>query len=142
MASDLNVAETNVTERVVELEKNGLLMGLIADDGRDQPYSFVRVSMDDMRAIASFIETEGRLDVARLTGRVNETLGLSRTMGDDKQDVTAGGNSLETKNQVNHRASSEPDPDGRGFHSEIQLHKRRNLKIPQGSTLESTRHLS
>lgn len=68
--------------RIEELERAGRFMGIMvhSNDSTVEPKrasAYVRVSLDEMRTLASFVNDKGRVSKEEFTSEVNNVLKLS-----------------------------------------------------------------
>lgn len=82
LAEELGVAVADIEQRVKELENEGKCSGIVVDDARGDR-SFVCISADEMRAIASFVNEKGRLTVEELAAEANRVLQLDALKTDE-----------------------------------------------------------
>lgn len=76
------VPTTEVEARIKELVKMGRIVGVTVDSSAQgeregASSSFVRVSLDEIRTLAAFVNGKGRVSVAELTREANKVLQLS-----------------------------------------------------------------
>lgn len=80
---ELSMSSPEIAAKIEELESRGVFTGIMIDDARgpdgdggNKGPSFVRISDDEMRTIATFINERGRLTVAEVAIEANRVLHL------------------------------------------------------------------
>lgn len=77
---ELSMPSAEIAARIEELEARGVFTGIMIDDARGRggsKSSFVRVSDDELRTLAAFVNERGRLTVADVAIEANRVLQLS-----------------------------------------------------------------
>lgn len=82
LEDEIGIPSSEVVSGIEDLEKRGRFTGIMLDNARGGGRSFVRVSLEDMRAIGSFVNSRGRLTVAEFTREANRVLQLSESRKD------------------------------------------------------------
>lgn len=78
LENELGIPLAEVTALLKQLETNGRIMGIFFDSRSDGvPSSYIRVSLDELRTLATFVNERGRLNVAEFVHEANEVLQLS-----------------------------------------------------------------
>lgn len=90
LEDELGVTSTEVVSRIQDLEKRGRFTGIMLDNARGGGKSFVRVSLEDMRAIGSFVNSKGRLTVEEFTREANNVLQLSDPRQEEGEEWEGG----------------------------------------------------
>lgn len=88
----LGIPLTEVTTQLKELETKGRIMGVIVDSSsgganKSSESSYVRVSLDEMRTLAAFVNERERLSVVEFTDEANKVLQLSNPCAEEKSEV-------------------------------------------------------
>lgn len=76
LEDELGVSSAEIAAKIDELENAGLFTGVMVDDARGGR-SFIRVTLDEMSAIASFINDKGRVTINELETECFTVLGLA-----------------------------------------------------------------
>lgn len=76
---ELSMSSSEIAAKIEELESRGVFTGIMIDDARgpdggSKSSSFIRISDDEMRTLATFINERGRLTVAEVAVEANRVL--------------------------------------------------------------------
>lgn len=76
LETELGISPLEIGVKIAEMERKGSCTGVVVDNvGASKTYA--RVSLDEMRSIASFVEGRGRLTLGELASETDRILGLS-----------------------------------------------------------------
>lgn len=105
LEDEIGIPSSEVVSGIEDLEKRGRFTGIMLHNARGGGRSFVRVSLEDMREIGSFVNSRGRLTVAEFTREANRVLQLSESRkhegggceGEQKQEEGDEGEDVDTE---------------------------------------------
>ncbi|MCO5565073.1 hypothetical protein L7F22_018744 [Adiantum nelumboides] len=79
LAAEFHIRTQDAISRIVSLEEVGRLSGVMDDRGK-----FIYISMEEMKSVAEYIKSRGRVSIAHLAGKSNEFIDLEpKTVQDD-----------------------------------------------------------
>ncbi|MCO5591267.1 hypothetical protein L7F22_045248 [Adiantum nelumboides] len=83
LAAEFHIRTQDAISRIVSLEEVGRLSGVMDDRGK-----FIYISMEEMKSVAEYIKSRGRVSIAHLAGKSNEFIDLEpKTVQGNKDDV-------------------------------------------------------
>eukprot|EP00903_Cladosiphon_okamuranus_P012544 g11746.t1 len=111
LETELSLPSAEIAVKIEELEARGAFKGIMIDDARgrgESGRSFVRVSDEELRTLATIIDQRGRLTVADFAAEANRVLQLSMIDGGEE----AGRNEPEDQCMLDCQVLTEPPSDG------------------------------
>lgn len=72
LAAQFKLKTQAAIDRIVELQKDGRLSGVIDDRGK-----FIFISEEELKAVAKFIKQRGRVSIAELAENSNQLINLA-----------------------------------------------------------------
>lgn len=98
LAAEFHLRTQDAINRILSLEKMGHLSGVMDDRGK-----FIYISLEEMKAVAEYIKTRGRVSIAHLASKSNEFIDLEPKAVQEGETCMGDANDLL---KLNYNASS------------------------------------
>lgn len=95
LAAEFHLRTQDAISRVLSLEKMGRLSGVMDDRGK-----YIYISLEEMKAVAEYIKSRGRVSIAHLAGKSNEFIDLEPKVVEEEDIGISNANALTNFNNT------------------------------------------